>query len=207
MTSRKNLLTGLGILLLVLLGSVSTAQAQYAAYPPSYYPPPPPPQPRGVYRSGLILGFAGGVGGLSANNCGDECGVAFMFEGHIGGMISPRAALMFEVWGADHPWTDVSGDSLETINTFWTAALQYWVTNQVWVKGGLGLGVIHIEDNDTLDETTATGFALFGAVGIELVQSYNFALDLQLRAGNGFYGENQGGDAQNYGLLLGVNWY
>ena len=48
---------------------------------------------------------------------------------------------MFEVWGADHPWTDNAGNSHETFNTFVTGAAQYWLTDIVWIKGGLGLAV------------------------------------------------------------------
>ena len=105
MSHRKNLIVGLGVVLLTVLGSVSIAEAQ--GYPPPYYPPPPPPPPpHGVYRSGLVFGFSGGVGAIHADNCGDACGVAGMVEGHLGGMINPRTALMFEIWGADHPWSD-----------------------------------------------------------------------------------------------------
>src|SRR5580698_2475485 len=137
MSHRKNLIVGLGIALLTLLGSVSVAEAQ--GYPPPYYPPPPPPPPpHGVYRAGLVFGFSGGIGGVAASNCGDECGVAGSLEGHLGGMIGPRTALLFEIWGNDHPWTDSAGNSRETINTFFTGALQYWLTDILWVKGGAG---------------------------------------------------------------------
>jgi hypothetical protein len=213
MSHRKNLIVGLGVVLLTVLGSVSIAEAQ--GYPPPYYPPPPPPPPRGVYRSGLVFGLSGGVGAvhLDVNGCGDACGVAGSLEGHIGGMISPRAAVLFEIWGADHPWSS-GGSSFETINTFFTGALQYWVSDIVWIKGGLGVA----ELRETVDDyyngaySTAvndiTGFALFGAVGVEVLQSYNFALDLQFRIGNGFY--SQDGDsfsAQNYAFMVGFNWY
>ncbi len=209
MSHRKNLIAGLGVVLLTVLGSVSIAEAQ--GYPPPYYPPPPPPPPpHGVYRSGVIFGVAGGVGAVGASNCGDECGVAGVFEGHLGGMISPRSALMFEVWGADHPWTDADGNSRETINTFFTGALQYWLTDILWIKGGAGLAVIRstVDDgNGGFTEGSSSGFALFGAAGVEVLQSYNFALDIQLRIGNGFYSQSDGGDAQNYALMVGFNWY
>jgi hypothetical protein len=209
MSHRKNLLLALGVTLLTVLGSVSVAEAQ--GYPPPYYPPPPPP-PRGVYRAGLVFGFSGGVGGVGASNCGDACGVAGVLEGHLGGMISPRAALMFEVWGADHPWSS-NGNSFETINTFFTGAVQYWVNDILWIKGGLGLAELRQTVNDDYNGiysstvTDITGFALFGAAGIEVLQSYNFALDIQLRIGNGFYSQSDGGDAQNYALMVGFNWY
>jgi len=207
MSHRKTLIAALGVVLLTVLGSVSVAEAQ--GYPPPYYPPPPAP-PRGVYRSGIIYGFSVGLGAITASNCGDECGAAGLFEAHLGGMISPRAALMVEGWGADHPWTDSFGDSRETINTFFTGAAQYWLTDILWIKGGLGLAVIRNTISDGFGgyaESATSGFALFGAAGVEVLQAYNFALDIQLRIGNGFYSQADGGDAQNYALMVGFNWY
>jgi hypothetical protein len=197
--------------LLTVLGSVSIAEAQ--GYPPPYYPPPPPPPPpHGVYRSGLIFGVSGGVGAIHVDGCGDACGVAGLLEAHIGGMISPRAAVMLEIWGADHPWS-AGGSSFETINTFFTGAVQYWVNDIVWIKGGLGLAEIREDFNDgyaydSYTSNSSTGFALFGAAGVEVMQSYNFALDIQLRIGNGFYSDSGGSfSAQNYALMVGFNWY
>jgi hypothetical protein len=215
MSHRKNLILGLGVVLLTVLGSVSVAEAQ--GYPPPYYPPPPPPPPpRGVYRAGIVWGFSVGLGAIGSNyvgsSCGDACGAAGLIEGHIGGMISPRAALMFEVWGADHPWTDAANNSRETINTFFTGAAQYWLTDILWIKGGAGLAVFR----DTIDDAyygtseinDVTGFALFGAAGVEVLQSYNFALDIQARIGSGFYSQdNVSFSAQNYALMVGFNWY
>jgi hypothetical protein len=210
MSHRKNLIVGLGVVLLTVLGSVSIAEAQ--GYPPPYYPPPPPPPPpHGVYRGGLVFGFSGGVGAIHTDNCGDACGVAGMGEGHIGGMINPRMALLLEIWVADHPWS-AGGSSFETINSFFTGAAQYWVNDIVWIKGGLGVAEIH-EDTGygygyTYASNSSTGFALFGAAGVEVMQSYNFALDIQLRIGNGFYSDSLGSfSVQNYGLLVGFNWY
>jgi hypothetical protein len=210
MSHRKNLIVGLGVVLLTVLGSVSIAEAQ--GYPPPYYPPPPPPPPpHGVYRGGLVFGFSGGVGAIHTDNCGDACGVAGMGEGHIGGMITPRMALLLEIWVADHPWS-AGGSSFETINSFFTGAAQYWVNDIVWIKGGLGVAEIH-EDTGygygyTYASNSSTGFALFGAAGVEVMQSYNFALDIQLRIGNGFYSDSLGSfSVQNYGLLVGFNWY
>src|SRR5690349_15810547 len=87
---------------LVLAGFASTAHAQYqqapAGYgpPPGYYPPPPPPQM--YYRSGIVLGASIGGGSISGTDCGDFCGGAFAIEGHIGGMLNPRMALMGDFW-------------------------------------------------------------------------------------------------------------
>ena len=110
-------------------------------------------------------------------------------------MISPRAALMFEVWGADHPWTDSAPATAdETINTFFTGAAQFWLTDIFWIKGGAGAGVLrdtittpYYSDVRHRSVAIDTGFALFGAAGVEVLQSYNFALDIQGRIGSGFY--------------------
>lgn len=210
MSHRKNLIVGLGVVLLTVLGSVSIAEAQ--GYPPPYYPPPPPPPPpHGVYRGGLVFGFSGGVGGIHYNNCGDGCGVAGLLEGHIGGMINPRTALMLEIWGGDHPFS-YAGNSYETINSFFTGAAQYWVNDIVWIKGGLGVAELRqtVNDYGGYGYTTSdiTGFALFGAAGVEVLQSYNFALDIQLRIGNGFYSDSGVSfSVQNYGVMVGFNWY
>jgi hypothetical protein len=211
MSHRKNLIVGLAVVLMTVLGSVSVAEAQ--GYPPPYYPPPPPP-PRGVFRAGLVFGFSGGIGAIHINNClTDVCGVAGVLEGHIGGMINPRTALMLEIWGADHPWSN-NGTSFETINTFFTGAVQYWVNDILWIKGGLGVGELRLTVNDDYNGVynsnvnESTGFALFGAAGVEVLQSYNFALDIQLRVGNGFYSDSGGSfSAQNYALMVGFNWY
>jgi hypothetical protein len=209
MSHRKNLIVGLGVVLLTVLGSVSIAEAQ--GYPPPYYPPPPPPPPpHGVYRAGLVFGFSGGVGAIHTNNCGDACGVAGLLEGHIGGMINPRMALMLEIWGADHPFS-AGGSSFETINSFFTGAAQYWVNDIVWIKGGLGFAEIREDFNSYgygYTSNSSSGFGLFGAAGVEVMQAYNFALDIQLRIGNGFYSDSAGSfSVQNYGLLVGFNWY
>ncbi len=213
MSHRKSLIVGLGVVLLTVLGSVSIAEAQ--GYPPPYYPPPPPPPPpHGVYRGGLVFGFSAGVGAIHINNClADVCGVAGLLEGHIGGMINPRTALLLEIWGADHPWSS-GGNSFETINTFFTGAAQYWVNDIVWIKGGLGVGELREDVNGGYaygygyTSNSSTGFALFGAAGVEVMQSYNFALDIQLRVGNGFYSDSAGSfSAQNYALMVGFNWY
>jgi Outer membrane protein beta-barrel domain len=224
MRPRQTLIVGLGVALLTLLGSISVAQAQYAPPPPgyappppSYYPPPPPPPPRGVYRSGLVYGFSLGVGSFSFSGCGDICGVAGMGEVHIGGMIAPRLALMGDFWGGVHAFSDsVLGDG-ETFNGIYTLALQYWLTDIIWVKGGLGLGNVQISAScddfgDSCNFDDETGFAFMLAAGIEIVQSYNFALDLQLRYGNVVYktasdGSQGDGDTNMFAFMVGFNWY
>ncbi len=211
MTHRRKTLTialGFGIALAAVLGTAAPAHAQYQ---PGYYPPPPPPPPppRGVYRSGLILGAAIGVGGFTYSDCGDLCGFALSGELHIGGMIAPRLALMGDFWAGGHYFSnDAYNGSGSTYNGIYTLAAQYWVTDNLWLKGGLGFGHISIDsDAGTADDS---GFAFMLAAGLELFQQYNYAMDLQLRYGNATYtNSNSGGagDTSMFALLIGFNWY
>jgi hypothetical protein len=195
MTSGKRLVVALGIGALVLLGSLSTAHAQYGA-PPSYFGPSPS---RGFYRSGLVIGFGLGVGDISADDCG-TCGGAGGLEFHIGGMLTPRLAALFEVWGLGRP---VDGGGTLT-NSIATGALQLWLNDFFWLKGGIGVGTIRLSSSGgyNIDDESAFGVSFAG--GFEVMQAPGFALDLQLRFAHMSYAFN---GANNLALMVGFNWY
>ena len=190
----------LGLAAAVLLGSSSKASAQYYGRPryapaPAYYPP-------SSYRSGLVIGGSIGFGGLTADQC-DICGGGLSLEGHIGGMLNPQLALMFDVWTVIHP---ISGSNDDMTSTLYTGALQLWLTPILWLKGGAGLGNTTVGNN--LDGFNgATGFALMGGAGVELVQRGPFALDLQGRVGHTFIADIDGGPVTQYAFMIGFNWY
>jgi hypothetical protein len=202
-------LFGFAIAALLLLGSASIANAQYYGAPPprgygGYPPPPPPPAPMNAYRHGLTLGAGIGIGGISAaDTCGNVCGVAGAFEFHIGVMLNPRLAILFDFWANNHfiPNTDAS-----TTHSIYTGALQYWVADKIWLKGGIGGANMNISsDYDGFIYDRANGLGIMGAGGFEVLQMYNFALDLQLRLGHGFY--DPYGDVNSWALMIGANWY
>ena len=192
----------LGLAAAVLLGSSSQASAQYYGRPryyaaPAYYPP-------GGYRNGLVLGGGIGFGGLTADRCGDLCGGGLSLEGHIGGMLNPRIALMFDAWTVIHPQSNFNGNTTDTI---YSGALQLWASPIVWFKGGFGLGNTTVSNNNTLTIRGATAAALMGAIGIELLQNGPFALDLQGRVGHTFFSVDDGGAMTDYALMIGFNFY
>src|SRR4029077_7766005 len=135
-----------------------------------------------------------------ASDCVTVCGGAFMGELHVGGMINPRLAIMGDFWLAARGWTDPTFGDGSTIHNIDTAALQYWATDMLWLKGGLGFGRMQLSDVFGGRMGDETGFAMMGAVGLEIVQSFNFTLDLQARAGHGFY--SQGGDVNNFAFMV-----
>jgi hypothetical protein len=191
------LIVGLGVALLTLFGSLASAHAQYGA-PPPYYPPPPQ---RGIYRQGFVFGVAGGLGAITGANCLDCGGGAGGLGAHAGGMINPRLAILGEGWFLARP----IGDGYSFTQTIFAAALQYWATHNFWLKGGLGGGYTYVNDDYTgLDYDVETALAAQGALGVEVVQSYNFALDLQLRVAHVFHDL---GGTTNIAGMVGFNWY
>jgi hypothetical protein len=194
---------GLGIATMILLGATSVAHAQYQpgyyAPPPRYGYPPPPPRHYGMYRDGLVLGFALGGGGIEGNCAIGYCGGAVSGEFHIGGMLNPRMALLLDVWGNIR---NVNGTDSSFSQSFWTAAMQFWPTDILWLKGGLGISHVQVSDAfGPYQDDTALGLML--GAGVEVLQVGNMALDIQFRAGFGFYNPT----LDNYAFLVGLSWY
>lgn len=212
---------------LLLASNVAFAQ-------PGSQPPPPPgdgygPAPQGFYsqnpymlpggfwdRRGLSLGVGVGLGGMKSDDGGpiacvncDYNPASVGLDFHIGGMIDPRVALLFEYWGTFQT-TEVGAYGTEVLGqNLSMAALQYWVTPQLWIKGGLGVAILTqtFDDGYVLyEESRASGIGAMGAIGYELLSARHFAIDLQLRVGTGSY---EGiGERINAGTIgVGFNWF
>jgi hypothetical protein len=203
------------------------AAAQPGVTPPGATPPPPPrtqgppgPPPSAPLQSaffprhGLTLGGGFGLGAMNSErgivdcrSCSEQPG-AVGLDFHIGGMLNERVALLFELW--------VTGQSIDRFGSaiLWQsmamAAMQYWVTPQLWIKGGLGFAHLSLEENTgyyALQYDVDDGGAVMGAIGYEILSSPYFAIDLSLRLGAGTY-RNYINDKVTAGTLgLGVSWY
>ena len=197
MTSGKPLALAFGIGLLTLFGSLSAAHAQ------PYYGAPPPV--RGVYRSGIVFGGSLGGGAISATCAGPTAAGRACCEGHLGGMINPRLALMGDLWGLVHPWDDGSTRARPITASTPSRRSTGWPTSCGSRAASASDSMQLQYDGDAAAFGDESGFAAMGAAGVEVVQSYNFTVDIQGRLGHGFY--TQGGDVNNFGIMVGVNWY
>ena len=182
-------------------------------------PPPPPPPGAGYYgpppgRQGLAIGAGLGVGGMSSDSgitdcvdCGSTNPASLGLDFHIGGMLNPQTALLFEVWGTGQT-LDANGFNILT-QTMVMGALQYWLSPEFWIKGGLGVAALDVQYDDgyvAAQDEVDRGMAIMGAAGYELVRSPTFAVDLQLRLGSGSYHGID--DHVNTGMIgVGFNWY
>jgi hypothetical protein len=180
-----------------------------------YYARPRSTVPGGFHdRTGrLTWGFSLGLGGMhdggssitSCDNC-DFKPLTLEVDAHIGGMLSPRFALMFEAQanGQTVHSSFRDGDTTLTQGAAMIAG-QFWVLPQLWIKGGIGLASLQVDDQFFSDQI-GTGGAIMGAIGVELFSARNFALELQGRVIEGSY--NSFDDNVTSGTVgLGLNWY
>lgn len=158
---------------------------------------------------GGAIGFGGMHDGGSAITSCMGCDVkplAFETDGHIGGMLSPRFGLMLE--GQVNGQT-IHSDFLRGDTVLWQGVVmlagQYWLLPQLWIKGGLGVANLQVDDA-YVTRDYGNGAAVMGAIGVELLSARNFALELQGRLIQGEY--NSLSDHVTSGTIgIGINWY
>ncbi len=190
----------------------------YSPPPPQYRPPPRyvPPRMINPRRRGFTIGFGFGLGAMDSANdlfrcagCGKGDGIAAgSVDFHIGGMLTPRLALLLEVWGTGGV-LDNAGDVLLS-QMMAMGAAQYWVSPKLWIKGGIGAAELRIDrDASTYSEDLDNGLGIMAAVGYELLARRGFVMDFQFRVGAGFY-DDLGADGDEVSAAsfgLGFNWY
>ena len=197
------------VLAFVSLPAIASAQ-------PAYYVP----RAEGGFhaRAGhLAWGVSAGIGGMTMNGNDIQCPscdynpLAGEVDFHIGGMVNHRMAVLFEL--------QVNGQTVEADafgsqtleQAAFMGAIQYWLTPIVWIKGGLGVTRLIVDDSDYGQVSPASsGVSLLGSAGVELLSGRRFALDLQGRLITAQYH----GDMSGYGDRLtsltvgvGLNWY
>ena len=186
-----------------------------------YYSQPPPSSrlPGGFHnRTGRMMFGASLGGGKMSSRGGDiTCSacdygtISGQGSAHIGGFLGPRLALMGEVQGNFQTLASDSftGESTTLTQGALMLAAQYWITPQLWIKGGLGFATLQV-DHDYYGVTEAStvpenGTAVMGAIGFELLSARFFSIDLQGRLLNGAYkGINDNITAASIGV--GLNW-
>lgn len=204
---------------LLVAAFVLAAPAVASAQPGGggYGPAPQPPSPYHQRGGTPMFGFSIGLGSLQAENnpanttCAncDYNPIGVEVDGHIGGMLTERFALMLELQANGQTVDDsVYGSTTLTQVTAMIAG-QYWVTPQLWVKGGIGAAHLAFNYDDaygSFEEPIDDGGAILAAVGYEILSSRAFAIDLQGRVIVGGYdGIDDRITAATVGL--GFNWY
>jgi hypothetical protein len=198
------------IIVLACLLFPSLAFAQY------YSPPPSGSQfPGGFHnRTGrLIFGASLGLGGMSDKGGDIECvncdygTLTGEIAGHIGGFLGPRFALMGEAQANMQTIATDGIDDTVLVQTAVMLAGQYWLTPQLWIKGGIGFANLQVQDSyyGTVSRPE-NGGAIMGAIGFELLSARFLSIDLQGRLLNGSY-KGIDNNITTGSIGIGVNWY
>lgn len=162
-----------------------------------------------VEREGFLFGFSIGGGSISCEDC-DGSASGPTLDLHIGTMVGEKMAVMFDGSGIAVSEEDDYGDKINETYTVDTIALQYWVADRVWVKGGIGVAYTRWSCPDCADAYTNTGLGLMAAAGVELVQKGKFALDIQgrfLTSKHDLYDTGTGIRFNQIMGMVGFNWY
>ena len=132
-----------------------------------------------------MIGGSLGLGGLRFHNDIPVAtsGPATGYSLRLGFGLAPRLLLLVGLDGA----VSVENDLVYDQSIYYVGA-QAFVTRQLFVRGGAGIGNITGKDNfgDFLI-FGKTGLGLTGTVGIELLQGYNWSLELAGVVTAGFY--------------------
>jgi hypothetical protein len=155
-------------------------------------------------RSGVTLGggLAFGEFACEGTNC-DGFTEAYGLNAHVGGMISPKFALVADLWGMAH-----TEDRVTLTQSLATGALRYWPASRVWLQGGVGLARASVSYDAEIVELESRSDlvpGVMGAIGVELLSTSSAALEVQLRAGTGRYDEDV--RIRNVALGAGLSWY
>jgi hypothetical protein len=207
------------LILAAALLAPAAAVAQPMAAPQVGYAPvnPNPPVAGGFHDRGgrMMLGFSFGMGGMKIGDADVNCSgcdyepIAIEFDAHIGGMLNPRLAIMFEAQANAQTVEENQFSAKSLVQGTAMVAVQYWVTPQLWIKGGIGgaqLGYSYDDGGQTTQsESLAKGGAVMGAVGYEILSARTFSIDAQARMIQGSYEEGQ--DLTSGSIGVGFNWF
>lgn len=164
----------------------------------------------------LAFGFSLGLGGMSDKGGDINCAncnynpLAGQAEIHIGGFVGPRLALMGELQGNIQTLSVGTFDDTNLVQSALMGAAQFWLTPQLWIKGGIGFANLQIQRADEFGVFAASrpenGVALLGAAGFELFSARNFSVELQGRLLNGSY-KSLDNNVTAGSIGVGINWY
>jgi hypothetical protein len=155
-------------------------------------------------RDGLAIGVELGGGHMECEGTGcDGVTEAGELGLNVGVMLTPNLAIMADGWLMGH-----TEDRLTLTHAMATIGPQLWI-GPFWVRGGVGVarasfnydaGIIDIGDK------TETVPAAMAALGVEVISTEDFALDVRLRGGTGFFNDGDT-EVRNLSLGVGANWY
>jgi hypothetical protein len=163
----------------------------------------------GSYRKGPVIGLAAG-GSVMCDGCGHHSGLAF--DWHIGWTVSRRVALLLDrvlITTGDYHYDLGENFTVDAV------AVQYWPTDRVWVRAGIGLATYRMKylgvrgASRTFDNK---GLGATATAGVEFVRTRGrgVAIDAQVSFQTSSHAPDAGYGHVRFNRLagqLGFNWY
>jgi hypothetical protein len=142
--------------------------------------------------------FGGSLGLAGLYNSGGYSDYANSYALRAGFGLAPR--LMFLV-GFDGAWAVEA--NLASYQNIWYAGVQAFLSRQLFLRGGLGLGN-SVREDPFAGTFADVGFGATGTIGYELIQGYNWSLEMAGVINAGFYEYERW---VTYGMNLGINFF
>ena len=115
--------------------------------------------------------------------------------------ICPKLGFTLDLWAMAH-----TEDGFTLAHYVNTIGLKWRPAPILTITGGLGAAHATLSYDGVFDvmSTSEDGFAVLIAAALDVVRSRNWAISLEARFGNGFYGEGEEGGAEVVGRNVGV---
>ncbi len=170
-------------------------------------------------RSGFALGFGVGPGLFAGGgDYGELLGSGVFTTLRIGTSAGPRMLWLLQLdsvaYLAEDEVVDPPQEDRPThtnIHSTLTVAMQYYLREGIWCKGGAGVASIaerqakeDVEEGESRSQTISSGLGLMTSFGFDLYRRYSLALDVEAGLGLGIYSD---GVIGQLGVRMALNWY
>jgi hypothetical protein len=163
-------------------------------------------------RVGLELGFGLQAGHIACESEGDFCEDFTEAGGlnlNVSYFLSPTFGLALDLWGMAHTEDDFTFSHY--VNT---VGIKWRPVPILTLSAGIGSAHASLKYDGVFEAeaTTEDAFAIMGAASLDLIGGRHWALSVEARFGNGFYGDdNDNGTAdvvgRNVGVGLGLTFF
>jgi hypothetical protein len=115
--------------------------------------------------------------------------------------ITPKLGFTLDLWAMAH-----TEDGFTLAHYVNTIGLKWRPLPILTLTGGIGAAHATLSYDGVIDlmSTSEDGFAVLVAAALDVVRSRNWAISVEARFGNGFYGEGEDGGAEVVGRNVGV---
>jgi hypothetical protein len=170
-----------------------------------------------IQRKGFVFGTSYGAG-YSMLNFPDknQSELGFALDVKLGYMIKQDLAILLTTNVSIYDYSGFGRDRKRDFGIL-APSVQYWVNDKFWILGGVGLGGdnpvfwdIDFEnvDSDPLETKYYNGFGFVTAMGYEIYQRKNMALDLKTKISYRNVEMREGKtNGVSIALLVGINFY